>query len=67
MKYGKILVTLFVAAAANSLAAWFEPRDGTFSPDGSKFAYFSNYVSWGCTVRPEIRMFCVHKTSSEIL
>jgi TolB protein len=41
MKYAKILVTVFVVAAANSLATWFEPSDGTFSPDGTKVAYVS--------------------------
>lgn len=47
MKYGKILVTLFVAAAANSLATWYDPCCGTFSPDGSKVAYLTNDVSQG--------------------
>ncbi len=40
-KYANSLVTLFVAAAANSFATWFGPSDGTFSPDGTKIAYVS--------------------------
>jgi hypothetical protein len=47
MKYAKILVTLFVAAAANSLATWYVVGAGTFSPNGSKVAYLSNDVSLG--------------------
>jgi hypothetical protein len=42
LKYGKILVTLFLAAAANSFATRF-PRGyqcwGKFSPDGKKIAF----------------------------
>jgi Tol biopolymer transport system component len=46
MKYGKILVTLTLVAAANSLAFYYGPRGGTFSPDGSKVAYLFNEASW---------------------
>jgi Tol biopolymer transport system component len=41
MKYGKIMVTLTLVAAANSLATRFGPRYGTFSADGTKIAYVS--------------------------
>jgi len=50
MKYAKILVTLLALAAANSLAAHYITRGGTFSPDGSKVAYLSNDVYHGGTV-----------------
>jgi len=42
MKYGKVLVTLFVVAAANSLAWMYLPYGGKFSPDGAKIAFISN-------------------------
>jgi TolB protein len=42
MKYAKILVTLTLVAAANSLATWFQPRYGAFSADGSKIVYLSH-------------------------
>jgi TolB protein len=42
MKYGKILVTLTLVAAANSLAWEYLPYGGKFSPDGAKIAFISN-------------------------
>jgi Tol biopolymer transport system component len=50
MKYGKILVTLTLVAAANALATWYMVGAGTFSADGSKVAYLSNDVYQGSTV-----------------